>query len=68
METLFCDRYKLRTPVNEDADESVVSRLKRQLNKHCIMFEDILKTRTKKEDPRNQNRAHLAEPFHEAWQ
>ena len=67
-ETLLFDRYKPRIPVDEDADESVVSRLKRQLNKHCIMFEDILKTRTKKEDPRNQTRAHLAEPFHEAWQ
>ena len=48
METLFFDRYKLRIPVDEDADESVVSRLKRQLNRHCIDFEDILKTKTRK--------------------
>ena len=38
----------LRIPVDEDADESVVSRVKHQLNKHCIKFEDILKTKTRK--------------------
>ena len=48
LETLFFGRYKLRIPVDEDADESVVSRLKHQLNKHCIKFEDILKTKTRK--------------------
>ena len=48
MDALFFDRYKLRIPVDEDADESVASRLKRQLNRHCIDFEDILKTKTRK--------------------
>ena len=44
---LFC-RYNLRIPADEDAGETVVSRLKRQLNKHCIRFEDILRTETRK--------------------
>ena len=38
----------MRIPVDEDADESVVSRLKHQLSKHYIKFEDILKTKTRK--------------------
>ena len=48
LEILFFNRYKMRVPADEDANESVVSRLKRQLNKHCISFEDILKTKTKR--------------------
>ena len=48
LETLFFDRYKLRIPAEEDADESVVSRLRHHLNKHRITFEDILKTKTKR--------------------
>ena len=31
---LFC-RYNLRMPADEDAGETAVNRLKRQLNKHC---------------------------------
>ena len=48
LESLFFSRYKLRIPADEDAGETVVSRLKRQLNKHCIRFENILKTKTRK--------------------
>ena len=48
LDALFFGRYKLRIPVDEDADESVVSRLKHQLSKHYIKFEDILKTKTRK--------------------
>ena len=33
---------------NEDAGETVVKRLRRQLNKHCIVFENIMETRTRK--------------------
>ena len=47
-ESLFFNRYKLRIPADEDAGETVVNRLKRQLNKHCIRFENILKTKTRK--------------------
>ena len=46
--SLFFSRYKLRFSADEDAGETVVSRLKRQLNKHCIRFENILKTKTRK--------------------
>ena len=48
LESLFFNRYKLRVSADEDAGETVVSRLKRQLNRHCIRFENILKTRTRK--------------------
>ncbi len=48
LESLFFSRYKLRFSADEDAGETVVSRLKRQLNKHCIRFENILKTKTRK--------------------
>ena len=48
LESLFFSRYKLRFSADEDAGETVVSRLKRQLNKHCIRFENIIKTRTRK--------------------
>ena len=46
--SLLFNRYELRISAEEDAGETVVSRLKRQLNKHCIRFENILKTKTKK--------------------
>ena len=42
---LFFSRYKLRFSADEDTGETVVSRLKRQLNKHCIRFDNILKTK-----------------------
>ena len=48
LESLLFNRYKLCISAEEDAGETVVSRLKRQLNKHCIRFENILKTKTKK--------------------
>ena len=44
---LFCSRYKLRFSADEDTGETVVSRLKRQLNKHCIRFDNILKTKAR---------------------
>ena len=34
--SLFFSRYKLRFSADEDAGETVVRRVKRQLNKHCI--------------------------------
>ena len=46
--SLFFSRYKLRFSADEDAGRTVVRRLKRQLNKHCIRFENILKTKTRK--------------------
>ena len=45
--SLFFSRYKLRFSADEDAGRTVVRRLKRQLNKHCIRFENILETKTK---------------------
>ena len=45
---LFSSRYKLLFSADEDAGETVVSRLKHQLNKHCIRLENILKTKTRK--------------------
>ena len=46
--SLFFSRYKLRSSADEDAGETVVRRLKRQLNKHCIGFENIMETKTRK--------------------
>ena len=46
--SLFFSRYKPRFSANEDAGETVVKRLRRQLNKHCIVFENIMETRTRK--------------------
>ncbi len=37
-----------RIPADEDANETVVNRSKRQFNRHCIRFENILKTKTRK--------------------
>ena len=48
LESPLFNRYQLCISAEEDAGETVVSRLKRQLNKHCIRFENILKTKTKK--------------------
>ena len=48
MESLLSSRYKLRFSTDEDARGTVVSRLKRQLNKHCIRSKSILKTKTRK--------------------
>ena len=45
--SLFFSRYKLRFSADEDAGRTVVRRLKRQLNKHCIRLENILETKTK---------------------
>ena len=60
---MFLDRYKPRIPVDADADESVVSRLRHQLNKHGIKFEDILEARQRGRIRRDQDRAHSAGPF-----
>ena len=46
--SLLFSRYKLRFSADEDAGRTVVRRLKRQLNKHCIRFENILETKTRK--------------------
>ena len=46
--SLLFSRSKLRFSADEDAGETVVRRLKRQLNKHCIRFENILETKTRK--------------------
>ena len=46
--SLFFSRYKPRFSANEDAGETMVKRLRRQLNKHCIVFENIMETRTRK--------------------
>ena len=48
LEALFWSRYKIRIAAEEDAGETVVSRLKRQLDKHTLRFEQILKTKTRK--------------------
>ena len=45
---LFFGRHKLRFSADEGAGGTVVRRLKRQLNKHCIRFENILETKTRK--------------------
>ena len=47
LESLLFNRYELCISAEEDAGEAV-SRSKRQLNKHLIRFENILKTMTKK--------------------
>ena len=44
--SLLFRRYKPRSSANADAGETVVSRSKRQLNRHCIKSENILKTKT----------------------
>ena len=41
-------RHKLRFSADKDAGETVMRRLKRQLSKRCIRFENILKTKTGK--------------------
>ena len=45
---LLFSRHKLRFSADEGAEGTVVRHLKRQLNKHCIRFEDILETKTRK--------------------
>ena len=40
---LLFSRYKLRFSADEDAVETVVSRLERQLNRHCIRLDNIPK-------------------------
>ena len=47
-EALFYARYKIRIAAEEDAGETVVSKLKRQFDKHAVRFEHILKTKTRK--------------------
>ena len=39
-------RHKLRFSADKDAGETVMRRLKRQLSKRCIRFENILKAKT----------------------
>ena len=46
--SLLFRRYKPRSSANADAGETVVSRSKRQLNRHCIKCENILKTKTRR--------------------
>ena len=58
LESLFFSKYKLRIPADEGAKETVVSRLRRQLNKHCIRFENILKTDEEGKNCRDQSQAH----------
>ena len=48
LESLLFSRYKLHFSADEDAGETVVSRSKRQLSKHCIRCENILKTMTRR--------------------
>ena len=48
MEALFWNRYKIKIAAEEDAGETVVSRLKRQIDKNTLRFEQVLKTRTRK--------------------
>ena len=40
---LLCSRYKLRFSADKDAVGTVVSRLERQLNRHCIRLDNIPK-------------------------
>ena len=40
LESLLFSRYKLRLSADEDARKTVVSRVKRQLSKRCIRFEN----------------------------
>ena len=47
LEALLLCRYNLRIPAGEDAGETAVNRSKRQLNKHCIKLEGILRTETR---------------------
>ena len=44
LESLLFSKYRLRFSENEDAGGTMVSRLKRQFNRHCIRTESILKT------------------------
>ena len=48
MEGMFWARYRIRVAAEEDAGETVVSRLKRALDKSILRFENILKTKTRK--------------------
>ena len=47
-EALLCGRHNLHTPADEDAEEIVANRLKPQLSRHCIRFEDILRTEVRR--------------------
>ena len=51
LESLLFNSYKLCISAEEDAGETVLSRLKRQLNKHRSRFENILGKRRVKERP-----------------
>ena len=46
--SLLYSRYRLRSSADSDAGKTVVSRSKRQLNRHCINCENILKTKTRR--------------------
>ena len=48
LESLVFSRYKLRSAANENADDTVVSRSKHQLNKYCIRCETIMETKTRR--------------------
>ena len=40
LESLLFSRYKLRRSIDEDARKTVANRVKRQLSKPCIRFEN----------------------------
>ena len=48
LEGMFWARYRIRVAAEEDAGETVVSRLKHALDKSILRFENILKTKTRK--------------------
>ena len=48
LEAMFWARYRIRIAAEEDAGETVVSRLKRALDKNILRFENILKTKNRK--------------------
>ena len=58
LESLLLSRYKLRFAADEDAEETVVSRSKRQLNKRCIRFENIMRRRPVRGRPLRQGSTH----------
>ena len=47
---LLCSRYELRFSADKDAVGTVVSRLERQLNRHCIRLDNIPETKTRREE------------------
>ena len=48
LESLVLSRHKQRSAADKDADDTVVSRSKHQLNKYCIRCETIMETKTRR--------------------